>query len=69
MRLSSGHEVYGKNGVFIIAERPSGDVVSAFYAVEGSPGWWRGHAFGRVRRLFLPGAEPLTVAERFMRRP
>lgn len=61
------YEVYGKNGVFIVAE-PSGDVIGAFYAVEGSPGWWRGHAFGRVRKVFLPAAEPLTVAERFMRR-
>ncbi|WP_433465688.1 hypothetical protein [Spirillospora sp. CA-128828] len=63
-----GRKVYGKNGVFIVAEEPSGDVIGAFYALEGEPGWWRGHAYGRVRRLFLPAAEPLKVAERFMQR-
>lgn len=64
-----GYEVYGgtSDDVYVIAERDGG-VVAAFYALESSPGWWRGHAFGRVRQLYLPGAEPLTVAERFVHR-
>ncbi|MGI5418641.1 hypothetical protein [Actinomadura luteofluorescens] len=63
------HRVYGKNGVFIVAEEPSGDVIGAFYTLEDeAPGWWRGHAFGRSRTLFLPGLEPPDVAARFMQR-
>ena len=60
--------VYGKDGVFIVAEEPDGAVIAAFYALEGEPGWWRGHAFGRVKRVFAPGAEPPDVAAKFMAR-
>lgn len=60
------HQVHGKDGVFIVTEA-DGPVVGAFYALEGSPGWWRGHCRGRVKQVFAPGAEPLTVAERFLR--
>ena len=59
--------VYGKDGVFIVSEEPSGAVIAAFYALEGEPGWWRGHARGRVRQLFLPGKKPPDVAASFLR--
>lgn len=60
------YEVIGGDGVYIVADRDSGDIVATFYA-ETDPGWWRGHAFGRVRRLFLPGhSDPVAVAGRFL---
>lgn len=66
MTLDRAYEVYGKAGVFVIAER-DGPVVGAFYApTDLGPGWWRGHVFGKVRRFFLPGVEPVDVAARFM---
>lgn len=66
-RALGRYEVYGKEGVWIIAEQ-DGPVVAAFYQVEGSPGWWRGHCHGRVKKLYAPDAEPLGVAERFLYR-
>lgn len=61
-----GRELYGKHGVWIVAEPDGGPVVAAFYTVKGSPGWWRGHAFGRVKQVFAPRAEPAAVAARFL---
>ncbi|RKS76486.1 hypothetical protein BZB76_1842 [Actinomadura pelletieri DSM 43383] len=65
--MSDGrYELYGKNGIWIIAET-GGPVVAAFYSVDGHPGWWRGHAFGRVKRTFVPGdPDPVDVARRFI---
>lgn len=64
----TAYEVRGNDGVYLITER-GGPVVSAFYAVEDSPGWWRGHAFGRRRQVFAPGdVDPVDVARRFLRR-
>ena len=67
MTMADGYEVEGQDGTFILVDRRSGDVVGAFYAEENEPGWWRGHVHGRVRRLFVPAAEPLEVAARFLR--
>jgi hypothetical protein len=63
------HELKGSDGTYIVVTRDSGHVVAAFYAEETEPGWWRGHAHGRVRRLFLPRvSDPVTVAGRFLTR-
>ncbi|WP_433136145.1 hypothetical protein ACQPZ8_28385 [Actinomadura nitritigenes] len=59
--------VRGKDGVFILVHEPSSEVVGAFYAEEDEPGWWRGAAWGHVRRFFIPGAEPVDIAVRFLR--
>lgn len=66
-RALGRHEVYGKEGVWIVAEQ-GGPVVAAFYEVEDWPGWWRGHCRGRTKKVYAPGAEPLLVAERFLHR-
>ncbi len=60
--------VYGKDGVWIVAETNDGPVIAAFYALDEAPGWWRGHAWGRVKQLFLPGKEPRDVAASFLRK-
>lgn len=65
-RALDGYELSGKHGVWIVAEPDGGPVIAAFYEVEGWPGWWRGHAFGRVKQVFAPGAEPRAVARRFI---
>ncbi|GAA1789373.1 hypothetical protein [Actinomadura chokoriensis] len=62
-----GLELYGKHGVWIVAEPDGGPVVAAFYTVTGSPGWWRGHSRGRVKQVFAPRDEPPAVAARFLR--
>jgi hypothetical protein len=54
----------GEDGVYLLIG-PSGSTVGAFYR-EDQPGWWRGAAFGHVRKLFLPAAEPLDVGRRFL---
>jgi hypothetical protein len=61
------YEVRGKEGVFILVHEPSGDVVGAFYAEPNEPGWWRGAAWGHVRRFYIPGAEPVDIGERFLK--
>lgn len=55
------------DGVYVVAD-PDGPVVAAFYALDGEPGWWRGHAFGRVKQVFAPDVEPPEVARRFLAR-
>ena len=67
MTMADGYEVEGQDGTFILVDRRTGHVAGAFYAEENEPGWWRGHVHGRVRRLFVPAAEPLEVAARFLR--
>ncbi|MUN38993.1 hypothetical protein [Actinomadura litoris] len=62
--MSASYDVEGKDGVFVIAEQ-TGKVIGVFYA-ESDLGWWRGHVRGRVRRLFIPAAEPLDVGRRFL---
>lgn len=61
------YEVYGGkvDGVYVVSQ-PGGPVIAAFYAVPGSPDWWRGHSFGKVRQLYLPGVDPVDVAGRFI---
>lgn len=61
-----GYQIKGRDGVYILVDRRAGDVAGAFYAEEGDPGWWRGHAHGRVKRVYAPGAEPSVVAGRFL---
>ena len=65
--LGDGLELYGGtlDGVWIVAE-VDGPVVAALYRAEGAPGWWRGHYRGRVRQLYLPQAEPIDAARRFL---
>lgn len=61
----TGYQVDGEDGTYVIS-RQDGRTVGAFYA-ESDPGWWRGAVNGRVKRVFVPGAEPLDVAARFLR--
>lgn len=63
-RTPGGLDLYGKGDVWIVAE-PGGPVLSAFYALAESPGWWRGHCHGRVRQVYARDAEPAEVAARF----
>lgn len=62
------YEVDGADGAYIIVERASGTTVGAFVAVDGEPGWWRGVVRGVVRRLFVPAADPVDMAGRFLHR-
>ncbi len=47
--------------MFVIAEQAPGRVSGVLYA-KSDLGWWCGHIRGRVRRLFVPAAEPLGWA-------
>ncbi|RKS79266.1 hypothetical protein BZB76_0718 [Actinomadura pelletieri DSM 43383] len=54
MTRDCGYEVDGEDGAYLITDRRGGRIVGVFYAEENAPGWWRGRAHGKVRRLFVP---------------
>lgn len=65
----TGFEVYGDAGAYVITREGNGRIEGCFYAQPDNPQWWRGHARGVVREIYVPGgdANPAHVAARFLR--